>query len=132
MIPYFGREMSGHDISINTLCFADPGLGWDRPFLQRNESKGMNLSLMQKTVDKYVCSTCWGRLLLYYENSQHSIRCANYPDCTGRGYVTKYYASRRLSESANERGEVKDLLTKLGILQKPKKSEQELLKELGF
>jgi hypothetical protein len=80
-------------------------------------------------VEDYVCATCWGLLAEVFENGQHIVKCTN-PDCTGEGFVTKAYANRRKQDSLAERREARDNLTK--ILNLPRKSKEQLLKELGF
>ena len=51
-----------------------------------------------------------------------------------KGFVTRYYAEARRSESIGEKMEARDLLQAMGILEPEHsgKSAEQLLKELGF
>lgn len=75
-------------------------------------------------VQRYVCSICWGQLI----DDGESVKCANYPE--HEGFVTRSYAETRKGESTIEAIEAKQVLRNAGIL--PRKSEEQLLKELGF
>jgi hypothetical protein len=85
----------------------------------------------QLTVRDYACAGCYGHLRLDYLG--HGIarvychRCG--PD---RGFVSKHYVDQRRSDSIGEAIEVRNLLQEIGVLDKPKRSANQILTELGF
>ena len=84
------------------------------------------------TIRDYCCSACWGHLVKRpTENRLYIVECHSCGTDTP-GYVTKAYADRRRAESFNEAYEVKKLLKGLGILPTTKRSEQDILADLGF
>jgi hypothetical protein len=86
------------------------------------------------TLRDYVCSNCWGHLLAYpMDERLWLVVCHRCGDET-KGYVTKYFADGRREESHGERHEAKQMLESMGIIQREHsgKSEDELIKELGF
>lgn len=86
------------------------------------------------TLRDYVCSNCWGHLLAYPMDGQMwLVICHRCGDET-KGYVTKYFAEGRRSESHGEQFEARQMLQEMGILQREHagKSEDELIKEMGF
>ena len=95
----------------------------------------MNRIWAQHTVKCYVCACCWGHLEEVLVEGEHVVRCAKGGDeCDGKGFVTKFYADRRRQESMGEAREVRTLLREFGVIENPLagKSEEQLLKELGF
>ena len=95
----------------------------------------MDDRLAALTVRDYVCSNCWGHLLKFpTPDGMWRVECAR---CEGdtRGYVTKFYASKRLAESRADKLDVRENLRGLGILP-PTPAEietpEEMLKSLGF
>lgn len=92
----------------------------------------MNDALAQKTIHEYVCSRCWGQLtLLADKETRWKITCLKCGD--DQGFVTREYAVQRQAESAAEAIEVKQLLAGLGVIQPaPKKSNEQIIRELGF
>lgn len=85
------------------------------------------------TQQRCVCARCWGKLItLASEEHGLVVRCANgiQGKCDGKGYVTKRYTERRLSESKAELWEVYDNYPELA----PKivLNEAAILAELGF
>ena len=94
----------------------------------------MDLRWAVLTIRDYVCSNCWGELeKLPARQPQHwLLRCRRCQART-RGFVSKYYAESRRSESHGELRETKQMLQELGIIPTPApKSEQQLLREMGF
>lgn len=86
------------------------------------------------TINDYVCSNCWGHLLAYpMEDRMWLVICHRCGDET-KGYVTRYYAEGRRSESHGEFVDVRVLLQGMGMIpnEHEGKSEEELLEELGF
>jgi uncharacterized protein (DUF342 family) len=82
--------------------------------------------IAQATIAKCVCSVCWGRLVM----KDTTAVCIN--GCEG-GYVSKAFVERRKAESAAEKVEVSEMLRAIGVLpERPKKSEEQILKELGY
>lgn len=95
----------------------------------------LNNVLAEVTVRDYVCSNCWGHLQKWPQKGSQKwlVLCSN---CMGqtKGYVTRYYAESRRSESIGERREAREMLQDAGILEPEHsgKSIEQLLKELGF
>lgn len=82
---------------------------------------------------RYVCACCWGDLGVEFkhENSGEYFCLKGPENCSGRGFVTRRYAEKRLVENLGELAEVKrnypDLAGK-----KVKQSAAAILAELGF
>lgn len=97
--------------------------------------ESFDLVFATMTVNKYVCATCWGDLETVRDPrdvTKHFVLCRKCKEET-RGYVTKYFANRRRSESEGEKIEATKLLRSIGVLPKPeKKSIEELKNSLGF
>ncbi len=92
----------------------------------------MEDALAEKTVRDYVCSSCWGNLQRRpADDRQWVVYC---PNCgNDQYYVTREYAERRRAESRADATEVNKLLQNLGVLPKPpKRSETDILKDIGF
>ena len=85
------------------------------------------------TLRDYVCSNCWGHLVaIPAEGRKWRVECAKCGNET-KGYVTKFYAQRRQSESIGDKLDVQINLR--GILPPTEIEEEtveELLKGLGF
>ena len=94
----------------------------------------MDLILAGVTVRDYVCSNCWGHLYqLPLKGSRLWLVLCNSCQDQTRGYVTRYYAESRRSESHFELYETRKMLEDVGVLDPPeRKSERQILKELGF
>jgi len=91
-------------------------------------------TLAEITIRDYVCSNCWGHLLMFQSiEGQWRVECHRCRENT-RGYVTKYYAQKRLGDSLGELIDIRPMLQDLGIVQNPHKDKtvEELLTELGF
>lgn len=87
----------------------------------------------QETVRDYVCSACWGHLLMMDAGEHDSwiVECHNCEDTPG--FVTKRYAEERRSSSLGELREVRRMLRKIGALPaEERRSEQSILKDLGY
>ena len=94
----------------------------------------LGFHLKELTIRDYVCSNCWGDLLDYpMDNRMWMVICHSCREDT-RGYVTRYFAESRRSESVGEKMETRILLQGLGIIpnEHAGKSAAELLQELGF
>ena len=90
--------------------------------------------MKELTIRDYVCSNCWGDLIpLFAENRMWLVVCRRCENET-KGYVTKYYAEIRRSESHGEQSETRILLQGMGIIpnEHSDKSADQLLKEMGF
>ena len=86
------------------------------------------------TVRDYVCSNCWGHLMKWPEEGRlWSVLCHRCNEDT-KGYVTRYYAEGRRSESIAEQRETETMLQVLGILPLDigGQTAEELIAELGF
>jgi hypothetical protein len=93
----------------------------------------LSLDLAQVTVRDYVCSTCWGHLLMYpADGDKWNVLCHKCMTNT-KGYVTRVFAQLRIDESRMERVEVERTLKEIGVMEKgEKRTEEQILKELGF
>lgn len=93
----------------------------------------MNAALARVTIERYVCSNCWGHLIERFDGDDSIVEC-HYCEEETTGFVTKQFADRRIEESAGERLEVKGMLIGLGVIENPHsgKSASELSKEMGF
>ena len=86
----------------------------------------------QRLTMHYVCSSCWGRLILKFaDDRMYTVECGKCGEDT-RGYVTKSYVDQRRNESACEKSEAVSVLRELGILEKPDTTPEQLLDELGY
>lgn len=85
-----------------------------------------------ETVQRMVCSDCWEHLIEYYDAKTRMsvVRCAT-KDCECHGYVSKAFVERRAQENRAEAIEAKAVLRE-ALPWMPKRSEKELLSELGF
>lgn len=96
--------------------------------------ESLNSGLARKTVKNFACSNCWGDLELHPDltgNGNYFALCQRCGDET-KGYVTKYFVNRRRTESHFELLDAKRMLQKIGVIEKPMKSANQMLKELGF
>ena len=88
-------------------------------------------ALAELTIRDYVCSTCWGHLVKFPEHGGYRVECPNCEET--KGYVTKFYANKRLSESVGDRLDVQVNLRDVpGMNPHRNKSVEQLLDELGF
>jgi len=82
-----------------------------------------------------LCSDCWAHLIEHFDGRTRTatVRCPT-EGCPCSGYVSKGFVERRRAESVGERIEAIDALKESVSWLKPvqKKTEAELLKELGF
>jgi len=95
----------------------------------------MNINLAMWTARRYVCARCWHHLLLTVHDGQDWIECSNAARCDGQGYVTKWYAERRLEESYWDLRDARQNLQSILPVQtapQSKRSEMEILSELGY
>ena len=101
----------------------------------------MPLDLAIKTVGRYVCANCWGELEHFnsFDGKGEMVWCKTCKDDT-TGYVTRYYADRRRTDSVFENNEANRLLRTIGILpalpgprlRPGETQEQATIRELGF
>ncbi len=77
----------------------------------------------------YVCARCWGPLVALDQHGELVVSCVN-PNCDGEGYVRRQFAERRKQASVSEYLEAARNLPALSPHHQ--KSEQDLLKELGY
>lgn len=94
----------------------------------------LNDVLAEVTVRDYVCSNCWRDLVKYPVKGTRSwlVLCRSCGEST-KGYVTRWYAESRRSESRADLPDVSRMLQEAGIIESPpRKSEEQILKELGF
>jgi transposase len=81
----------------------------------------------------YVCSDCWGHLVLFPDPQTHliDVRCMT-EGCPCSGYVTRGFTARREQEQVLERMEVRAALQGLVDWIEPRRSVAQNLAELGF
>jgi hypothetical protein len=90
----------------------------------------MDSTTAQTTVRDYVCAHCWGRLVMNITKDGWEVTCIKGHET---GFVTKAFAEARRAESQVEKVEVNELLRRVGVLpERPKKTEEQILKELGY
>ncbi len=86
--------------------------------------------LAEKIQRDYVCAVCWQHLIIHNGKGVITIECSKYGH-EHSGYITKSYADRAHSDSLGELAEAKYHLGPiLGF--EPKRTETEILKDLGF
>jgi len=87
------------------------------------------ITLALHTQNHYVCSDCWGPLIVRHglDGRLHVVcsRCVVTP-----GFVTKEYVERRRSESHAELAEARRNLE--AVIPQKKQTNEEILQELGF
>jgi hypothetical protein len=92
----------------------------------------MNFLQAQETTSNYVCSNCYGSLYCVQTgNDRVIVKCHACGNDT-KGYIRKSYAKRRQQESGEELMEAKYVLRQVIPSPHQGKSEEQLLKELGF
>jgi len=93
----------------------------------------MPFDLVDILVGRYVCAVCWGYVMPTLVDHEIAPVCvaAQAGQCDGVGFVTRKYAERRLAESRLELQEVYRNYPDL-FGPRPKRSEQQLMSELGF
>ena len=92
----------------------------------------MSDELANKTVSNYVCSNCWGDLVKYHApNRMSRVKCVNCGDDTP-GFVTRWYAEKRRSESMADKLDIQINLRDIFPSEYAGKSPDELVKELGY
>lgn len=87
----------------------------------------------QETERDYVCSACWGHLLLRDAGEHDSwvVECHRCEDTPG--FVTKRYAEERRSNSRAELRDVRRMMRKIGALPAEKRgTESSILHDLGY
>jgi hypothetical protein len=91
----------------------------------------MNDALAMDTLRRYVCAHCYGHLTLFADpETRWRIECQNCGPASG--FVTRRYAESRKEASHGEKLEVDQLLERLGLVVKPRRSIEQNLRELGF
>jgi hypothetical protein len=95
-----------------------------------DKTKSSDLAI--KTVRDYVCAQCYGRLE-YWPSKGGGFEIYCVKEREHAGFVTKHFADNERSNSLAEKREVDRMLIEVGVLPKPpKRSEAEILAELGF
>lgn len=87
------------------------------------------------TAKNYVCSTCWGELEVLPNPADVTLNFVYCKRCgkETRGYVSRYFADTRRSESIGELRTVTRYLQGIGLIPKPpKRAAKTILKDLGF
>ena len=92
-----------------------------------------------RTKHKYVCNLCWGDLVVEQTDQVDErtgfllsdVYCGN-PGCTGTGFVTRFYAERRVNGSSLEYQDAYENLAELLGLKRKRIPIDQALKELGF
>ena len=85
------------------------------------------------TVDNYLCSNCWGSLTrIPDKGSGHwQVQCRSCQEQT-RGFVSKYYVEKRRQDDHFAGMDVTRMLVDIGVMTRAKKSEGQIMTELGF
>lgn len=98
-----------------------------------NRLQPLNEGAASRTVMHYVCAACWGHLLKRpAPKRMYIVYCPHCGEDGTTGYVTRAFAQRQLSASAEEMQDVKHTYTGI-ILPTPKKEKpDDILKQLGF
>jgi hypothetical protein len=92
-------------------------------------SEVMEPNLAFTTIRDYVCSECWQQLIsISAEGHNLNVVCGTNPEHAG--FVRRSGIERKANESHGEL--VEATMNLRGIIPMPKKSEKELLNELGF
>jgi DNA-directed RNA polymerase subunit RPC12/RpoP len=94
-------------------------------------SQVMSLDLALHTAKRYVCARCWHDLIVTHHDGQDWIECSNASRCDGQGYVTRRYAEKRLEQGYEELIDARYNVGQI-INPQPKRSEEEIMKDLGF
>lgn len=91
----------------------------------------LELAAAQKTIGTHVCSKCWGNITFVVVSKNHAkVFC---PACGDKqGLVTRHWAETKRVKDRLEALEVQSTLRDAGIIEKPKMTEEELIKALGF
>lgn len=92
----------------------------------------LNPILGQVTLDHYVCSACWGHLIGRHGPGRSLIVECHRCGAETPGYVTKYYAETRRSESGIELLDARRNLRTIIPSEHSGKSSSTLVAELGF
>ena len=79
----------------------------------------------------YVCAACWGQLSAHPADQGVIIECAECGADTP-GFVSRNYTERRKSESLNQYYLAREALREALPWMRSKKTQAELLSELGF
>lgn len=88
-----------------------------------------DLHAAQNKQKYYLCADCWGHLVVENAADGYLVHCTT-DGCPCRGYVTKKFVERSEVQGRIELVEAKTALRQAGVL--PKRSEKEILSELGF
>jgi len=91
----------------------------------------MPVERAQETAATRCCSNCYGHLVVYLTDDGAIVKCHHCGDDT-RGYVRKAWADRMRQQSAADLLDAKQVLKNIIPDLSPKKSETELLRDLGF
>lgn len=85
-----------------------------------------------KTKRDCVCSDCYGELIVRYDAKTRKSRvtCGT-AECPGNGFVTRSWVERAKAENRAQSAEARQVLSKALPWIAPRKSEQQLLAELG-
>ncbi len=82
---------------------------------------------------RYVCACCWGDLGVELHGDPEQYYCLKGEDrCSGKGFVTRNYAAKRLEESHYELLEVRRNYPSIEGRVTVKLSEAQILQSLGY
>jgi hypothetical protein len=96
------------------------------------EPQVINETLAKDFEKNYRCAGCWGRLKIFYDwqNKTWLVSCAK--NCGSNGFVTNYFVERQLNNSVQEKILFNKFLADIIIPDHKKKTNDQLLKELGY
>ncbi len=82
---------------------------------------------------RYVCACCWGDLGVEAHGDPDVYYCLRGPErCSGKGFVTRRYAEKRLEESHYELLEVRHNYPNIEPSTAVKLTEAQILQSLGY
>ena len=99
---------------------------------ERGDQAVMNFQQAQQTIANYACSSCWSHLVSYpFAADKTRVLCPTCGEET-RGYVSKHYVARLRAKSMAHKVEAAYVLRDIIPSPHKGKSEEQLLKELGY
>lgn len=93
----------------------------------------MTEGMAMRAIQNYSCSNCWGSLIRIPDKASDGwiVRCRRCQEDT-RGLVSNYYIEKRRQQDHFARMEVSKMLADIGVIDLEKKTEAQIMAELGF
>lgn len=129
----FSTPEKGTDVNGRSIIFLSLLLSGKGNEMETNDEKLVKPEDAKGLTKWHVCADCWGPLVEYYDPKlrMSRVRCVT-EGCPCNGYVTNQYVERRKGESMAEAKEAREVLKEAAPWMRTKKTEQDLLAELGF